>query len=394
MAHFILNFPFVLGWVILTLSTSFEWIILGRFITGFCVGLLGPAACIYIGETTAPKYRGVFLAGVTFAVSSGILIVHTLGWFFTWQTTAIICGFFPFTSYIIMGFVPESPSWLITQGRMEDALKAFKWLRGHDDAALKEFKSMVDAHKLNEADNSNDSVSSVFSWTKLKESFSTRIFLLPFVTLLIFFVTMQGSGLNVIIFYSITILKQVFGNSLNEYVATLIIDVVRLVAALVACILLKKCGRRPLMSISGIGTFISLFGLSIYILLSKQYEALKSYSWIPLVLLMFYVAIVSLGLNPLPWCMVGELFPTQYRALGSAIVTFTNFFTIFATVKTSPFLFENYGISGAFIIYSIITLIGTTYLIIYLPETKNKSLQEIEDEYRGKKMGENGTSAA
>lgn len=194
MAHFMLNFPFVLGWVILSMSTNIWWIMLGRFITGLCVGLLGPSAPVYIGETTAPKYRGLFLAGISLAVSLGIIIVHTLGWYFSWQVTALICAVFPFISYIIMAFVPESPSWLLAQGRIEEAAAAFQWLRGHDDAAKNEFKSMVDAHKANAS--TANSGQSIYNWNKLRDSFSLRIFLVPLVTLLIFFATMQGAGLN------------------------------------------------------------------------------------------------------------------------------------------------------------------------------------------------------
>lgn len=388
MSHFILNFPFVLGWVILSISTNIWWIMLGRFITGLCVGLLGPTAPVYIGETTAPKYRGLFLAGITLAVSGGIIIVHTLGWFFSWQVTALICATCPFASYIIMAFVPESPVWLLAQGRIEEATDAFHWFRGYDDEAKNEFMSMVDAHKANTNTNANRG-QSIYNWSKLKHSFSSRIFLLPLVTLLVFFATMQGGGLNAIIFYSVTILKQLLGDYLNEYVATLIIDIARLITSLVACIVIKKSGRRPLLMVSGIGTTVALLALALSVYLSNQYSESKNLTWIPLVILLMYIVMVSIGMNPLPWCMVGELFPAEHRALGSSIVTFFNFFCMFLTVKTSPFLFQFYGVTGAFSIYGIITLIGTAYLLVYLPETKNRTLQEIEDKYRGNQNSKN-----
>lgn len=385
MAHFILCFPFVIGWVVLSMSVNVGWILLGRFITGFCVGLVSPPAPVYIGEVTAPKYRGIFLACVTLGVSLGILIVHSLGMFFTWQITAIICGTFPFMSYILLAFVPESPSWLLAKGRTVEAEEAFKWLRGHDEETHKEFESMLEKQQNNNTNSDNDVRG---NWQKFKDTLTAQIFYKPLLILLIFFATMQFAGLNVIIFYSITILKQIIGGHINEYIATLIIDVVRLLASFIACIMLKKSGRRPLASISGAGTTICLLCLSLYLYVSKGSPELKSMSWIPLCCLAGYIAFVTVGMNPLPWCMVGELFPLQFRALGSAIVTFFNFFCVFMVIKTSPFLLKSYGGEGTFLLYGACTLLGTIYLVLFLPETRNRSLQEIENEFAGKNVSE------
>lgn len=391
----LLNFPFVLGWVILSISTNIEMILLGRLLTGLCTGVLGPAGPIFIGETSAPKYRGFLLAVFTLAVSVGVFVVHTLGWFCTWQTTGLICGICPFVSYIIMGFVPESPSWLLTQGRTPEAAVAFKWFRGHSEEATNEFRSMVDSHKAMESQaNGNSTNNSIYSWSKIKESFSSQIFLQPFFILLVFYGTMQGTGINVIIFYSVTILEQVLGNGLNKYLATFVVDIIRLIISVIACAVIRKCGRRPLLTYSGIGTAISLFTMALYLFLSDQYVELRNLSWIPMIILLVYISIVTIGLYPLPWCVVGELFATEHRALGSAIVTQFNFISMFIMVKSSPFLFEYYGIGSAFFIYGVVTLCGVAYLLIYLPETKNRSLQEIENEYRNMRSGSNRVSAA
>lgn len=394
MTLLILNFPFVLGWVVLSMSTNIEMIMVGRLVTGLCTGLLGPAAPIFIGETSAPALRGFLLAGITFAVSLGVFLVHTLGWFCTWQTTAVISGICPFISYILVGQVPESPSWLLSQNRTDEAAAAFKWFRGHDPEAVAEFKSMVEGQKFQEA-KGNLTNYSIYSWTRMKESFSTHTFLQPLFILLVFFGTMQGTGINVIIFYSVTIVEQVFGDGINKYVATFITDLLRLAVSIMACVIIRRVGRRSLLTYSGIATALSLFALSLYLFLVNEYVELKTMPWIPLVILLAYVAAVTIGMNPLPWCVVGELFATEHRALGSALVTQFNFISMFASVKSSPFLFEHYGIGNAFLIYGIITVCGMVYLLMYLPETRNRSLLEIENEFRTRRTGTtNKVSAA
>lgn len=190
--------------------------------------------------------------------------------------------------------------------------------------------------------------------------------------------------MNAVIFYTVTILKDSLGANTNEYVATLAIDIVRLIAALIACIVVKTVGRRSLTILSGCSTAICLFALSFYLNLSAD-NSLKNYVSIPLGLFVAYTLVISIGLMPLPWCLTGELWPRRFSAVGSALVTFFNFLYFFAVVKVSPIYFNIYGGSKMFLIYGMFTSIGTALLMALLPETKNKTLQEIEQYYTSKR---------
>ncbi|XP_055325147.1 facilitated trehalose transporter Tret1-like [Sitodiplosis mosellana] len=392
-----LNVPFTVGWCIISMSDCMFWLLFGRILTGFCCGVLSPTTPMYLSEISAPKYRGFFLASITLDVALGVLLTHFLAIYCTWNVNAIVCGFLPFIGYIATTFVPESPSWLLKKNCIHEAHHAFVWLRGCDESASIEFQSMVDAQIKNSAatsaQHSDDDTENNGSGAgrqhhpidHLRQLIAHKSFNTPLIILSIYFATLQFSGVNAVIFYTVTILKDsLSGTDIDEYVATLVIDAVRLVAALIACIVVKCAGRRPLTIFSGGSTAICLFGLSYYLSLSAE-NSLRNYASIPLALFVIYTLVLSVGINPLPWCLTGELFPLRYRAIGSAFVTAFNFLCFFTVVKTSPIYFSIYGGSKMFCFYGILTAIGTIFLTLVLPETKNKSLQEIEDNYTVKR---------
>lgn len=390
MTILICNVPFVVGWCIISMSKCITWLLIGRILTGFCVGVLSPTGPMYLSEITAPKYRGFFLASITFDVALGILSTHALALYCTWDVNAIICGCLPFIGYIVTAFVPESPAWLLKRNLIVEACHAYRWLRGCDETATKEFESMVDAHtkavqsQCDEVHNESNANHHFHPIDHLSKLIALKSFNTPLIILSVYFATLQFSGVNAVIFYTVTILKDSLGANINEYVATLVIDAVRLVAALIACVAVKNVGRRPLTIFSGSSTAICLFALSYYMHLSDG-DALKNYVSIPLGLFVVYTLVLSIGINPLPWCLTGELFPIRFRAIGSAFVTFFNFLCFFTVVKVSPIYFRLYGGSTIFFFYGMLTSIGTVFLMAFLPETKNKSLQEIEDNYTAKR---------
>uniref|UniRef100_A0A182IUY7 Major facilitator superfamily (MFS) profile domain-containing protein n=1 Tax=Anopheles atroparvus TaxID=41427 RepID=A0A182IUY7_ANOAO len=384
-AHLLLNVTFAVGWCVLSMAHSYPQILAGRFITGFSCGLVGPPASVYIAETSDPRYRGILLAGVTFAVSAGILLAHLFGTFFHWQTAALLCSLFMAVAYLLMLVSPESPAWLLRRGDRTEAEASFRWLRGFDAASRQEFEAMV-------ARAESDSVRGEKGPGETGEHPSSsgegsryrrREFLMPLATLLVFFATMQFSGVNIVAFYSIALMQTTIGSDdINEYLAMLIVDLVRVATSLVACVLLRSVGRRPLAMASGIGTTISLIGLSIFLYFQTSIPLYRNYSWLSLVFLISYIVFVGIGLFPLPWCMTGEIFPAATRGLGSGLTSSFNFVCFFVVVKTGPTLFATVGVNGTFLVYGVISLLGTLLLYVILPETKNRTLQEIEEQFR------------
>lgn len=374
----VLNVLFVIGWIIFCFSAGIYGLLLGRFVTGFCVGLLSPLMPVYISEITQPTYRGLFLSLQGVTVTFGIFMSHALGIYVKWKMVAVICATIPFISYILVAMIPESPSWLLDNEQIDEAAKSFTWFRGYGAEAMDEWQKLVEGQKLSKMQNDAMGFKNILTMAR------TKSFYKPFVILLIYFATFQFSGANVITFYTITILKNSLGDNINEYSATMIVDISRFGTSVLSCIVVKKIGRRPLTTFSGIATTISLFGLSAYLHAASTNEHLKSLYAIPLIFFTLFIVFNTIGLNPLAWILTGELFPLRFRNIGTALVTFSNFVWFFISVKTTPGLFIVIGERVVFLLFGLCCLIGTMVLSMILTETRNKTLQEIEDSYGDK----------
>lgn len=383
MSHMIVCVPMVLGWVAIACCELFykapDVLLLGRFITGAASGILGPPVSVFIGEISIPKNRGLFLGGISLSIALGILIAHILGTFFTWKMTAVISAFLPLICYVLIKFVPESPAWLLARGELEKAEKSFKWFRGSSIESMDEFRNMVNRHLSEKHVASEQPKPSTMD--NFKKNFTKKEFLYPLGIILVFFSTLQFSGVNAVVFYTVTILKTTLKQGINEYFAMILIDCIRVFMSIVACICMKNFGRRPISLIGTTGTAVSFLGLAFFLYLMQNKILSENAYWLPLLCFVSFVIFTTLGLVPMPWCLVGELFPLHQRGLGTGISTAWNFVAFFIVVKTSPKLFLEYGSVTTFVMYGCVALAGAVFLWFKLPETKNKTLQDIEDNF-------------
>lgn len=387
-AHFILCIPKFLGWITIYLAPNFGILLVGRILGGLSAGLLATLFPTYLGEVSEPKYRGFFLVGPSTALALGILATHVLGTFLHWRTVALLAAILPLLTTFVLLFVPETPCWLISQNRFNDALESFRWLRGISSASKHEFEQMWDKHKETENINTEDNF-----WNKAYLAFKRPEFVKPFMIIFCCFFTMQFSGPYIVAFYSVTILSKILGTTINEYWVMNSIDVLRLIMVIIASALLRVVRRRVLLLTSGIGTTISATGLSLFLYGTRFFPSLIEFSWFSVILLVSYIFFISIGIFVLPWCMAGELYPLDCRSLGSSLNISINFFLFFICVKIAPALFESLGIDGAFLFYGSIALIGTIILGIILPETKNRTLVDIQMQFIKKNevvIGRNG----
>lgn len=381
-AQLMLSTCFVAGWIIIGFSNDIMGLILfGRFITGFCQGWLGPLGPVFVGEISSPAYRGFFLAALSLGIALGVFLSHLFGTFIHWSMASLLCGLFPLIGGIAIYYAPESPAWLASKNRIDECVLSFQWYRGKSSAMKAELDKMIaEQSKIDKTKGKLET---------LKENIKKPEFWKPLSIMTTFFVITQLSGVNVICAYTTDMMKVLIGNHSSKhyaYAAMLSIDVLRVMSLVVACILLRRSGRRPMAIFSGVFTSMSFIALAMYLYLVKNGNIRHISPFISLGLMAFYIVVSSMGISPLPWNMVGELFASETKGIGSGISVMMTSVAFFATVKSAPAMFHSIGHHGTYLFYGISTLLGTIFLYLCLPETKDKTLLQIEEYFRyGKK---------
>lgn len=389
-SHLLTIIPILTGWFLIVLANSVAHLILARFLQGVSMGMMGPLGSIIVAEMTHPRNRGAFLTGVSLSLTTGVLFSHTVGTYLSWQQVALASSFITFSSLLLIIFAPESPSWLISKGRYEEASTIFYWLRGVGEDE-DELESMITNQKMMRKS----------SVAGQKLSIRTRIvrgfryfgmtirkpeFFKPVLIMLFLYVTFQFSGINVISSYAIDIIKQVVGPEANARMLMVAMDIERLICNILAVFLMRSFKRRTVLFSSGSICILSYLAKGGYVY-AKQNNMLPPAiqgQWFPILLLAVYMFSLTIGISSVPFAVAGEIFPLEYRGLGGGISVLPLSMNFFIAVKSFPILTSAIGLSLTYILYAGIVLICLTTLYFLLPETKDRTLQEIEDTFRGR----------
>ncbi|XP_060533871.1 facilitated trehalose transporter Tret1-like isoform X2 [Cylas formicarius] len=364
--------PTFAGWIIIYCARNVDMLLVGRFLTGLNAGILAPATGVYIGETSEPRYRGFLLGGISLAISVGLLLVHVLGTFLHWKTAASVCSTIPILGWLLMLPTPESPPWLAKKGCSAGAETSFRWLRGGSEESQRELDIMLTNQKNHVERNLTP------------KSFLVPEFLKPLGILTMLLVVSQWSGINAVNFYSVSLMKTAAGPGIDEYLATVFIDVVRVAASVVACLLIRKFDRRRLAVFGSLGTSIALFMLTAHIYLARFLrQSSSTLFFVPVVALALYISFVAVAYVALPWTLLGELLPLTNRSVGSAVASCAAFLAMFSVVKTMPGMFDLLGADGTFLVYGVIAFLGVGFVYLVLPETRGRTLSEIEVYFKG-----------
>ncbi|XP_075987278.1 facilitated trehalose transporter Tret1-like [Anticarsia gemmatalis] len=384
-AHFAVIMPTLLSWFIITLAFNFEMLFAARLLQGLSIGMMSPLRSVLIGEYTSPKNRGAFLTTVSLTQSFGIFLVHLIGSFLSWQMTAVICVIFPFISLVMTIYSPESPSWLVTKGRHEDCRKVFHWLRGDDENA--ELEEMIHARVLFERARISEKFE--HKTNRLQDMWSTiqkKEFYKPIILMMHAHVLINFSGGTTMSAYSTVIVASVLGPEADAYFWMIFLDAQRFVFNTIAVFAINRFKRRTMMFSTGALSVFSQLALAGY-LYFKQHDSLPYDSlWIPILLINLKILAVAVGTLPLPNVIGGEVFPLEYRSIGGTISLASFSGTLFLVLKTFTGLVESIGMSGVYLVYGGIIAYCMVVIWLLLPETKGKTLQQIEDEFRGKPL--------
>ncbi|XP_022183985.1 facilitated trehalose transporter Tret1 isoform X2 [Nilaparvata lugens] len=365
--------PFILSFLLIASATNVATILAGRSISGFCVGIASLALPVYLGETVQPEVRGTLgLLPTTFG-NSGILICFIAGKYLDWSLLAMLGAAIPVPFLLCMFLIPETPRWFVEKGKQQRARKALQWLRGNNTDVSYEFS---------EIEKSNKDAEKCENESAFKELFSAK-YSRPLIISIGLMFFQQLSGINAVIFYTVSIFKDA-GSTIDENLSTIIVGIVNMGSTFVATMLIDRLGRKILLYVSSTLMTITLLilGTFFYVKNVMQIDTTE-YGWVPLGSFVVFVIGFSIGFGPIPWLMLGEILPAKIRGTAAALATGFNWSCTFLVTKSFSDLKAILGQHGAFWMFGVICLFGLVFVILLVPETQGKSLEDIERNLTG-----------
>ncbi|CAB0006009.1 unnamed protein product, partial [Nesidiocoris tenuis] len=212
--------------------------------------------------------RGMMGSLPALFMAIGILVSYILGTFLSWYALAGVSAAFPASLFVLLQFLPESPTWLQIHGRTTEAKSAFEWLQRESAVATVELSTIETVKETVASLRTNEEKTETEKKTILKgaytrEALLRRPVLVPFGIAVGILIFQQVSGIDSIVFYTVSIF-QASGSTLGEYEATIIVGAVQVVATIAAIMLVDAHGRRPLLLASGATMAVSMTGLGVY----------------------------------------------------------------------------------------------------------------------------------
>ena len=345
----------------LTFADSYTIFLTGRFISGVAIGFSAIVSPIYLGEIAPPRFRGRFVSLFQLMLGVGILLAYTINLLFAlkygWRLAFFISLIPAAIQLIGLFFLPETPAWLFSHHNKKKAAKTLKHLRENS-----EWKESLHEMKTNEE-----------LETGIKESiWNPRFRLVIFIGLLLS-IFQQITGINAVIYYAPKLFNSSQATSTHQaLLATLAVGIVNVVATIIALSFLDRLGRRLFLLIGVAGMLIC------QLLLSSAYAQQPVMEGLALAGAMGFVAFFAIGLGPITWVILSEIFPLKIRGKAIGIALFANWLFNYIIAFTFLILIQKLGISGTFLLYGIITLAALFFIYFFIPETKGKSLEEIE----------------
>lgn len=354
--------PILVGFVIKAFASNIQVLYAARFLMGLGAGTNYVVLPMYLGEIAEDRNRGAISGTMVTFVALGVLFAYVIGSLTTIQVFSLICviplGIF-LVAYTL--YCPESPIYLALIGsdkRLKiSVLKLRNKLENEIDKEIFEINSSVQqtTHKKLEFKN-------IFGSKSVR-----RGLMLCVGTTFV----QQFSGINPVVSY----LQPIFELSavrLQPELASAIIGAVQIIMTTISSIIVDRLGRKILLLLSATGIYTSLTILGLYL-----YFNFASLNWLPILCLIIYMMSFNVGLSPIPWTLMGELFAPDIKSVSSTILCVINFAFNFLTLVIFPILIEAIGLAPTFWIFAGLTFLGSIFVWKCLPETKGKSLEEI-----------------
>ncbi|KAM3300278.1 hypothetical protein ACQJBY_041348 [Aegilops geniculata] len=342
--------PNIIGWLAISFAKDTSFLYMGRLLEGFGVGVIS----------------------YTLSVTIGIVLAYILGMFVPWRMLAVI-GILPCTILIPgLFFIPESPRWLAKMNKMEDFETSLQVLRGFETDITSEVNDIKRA------------VTSANKRAAIRfQELNQKKFRMPLILGIGLLILQQLSGINAILFYASSIFKA--AGITNSDLATSGLGGIQVLATLVTTWLLDRAGRRILLIISSAGMTISLLAVAVIFFIkdtvSQDSHMYYILSMVSLLAIVAYVIAFSFGMGAIPWVIMSEILPVSIKSLAGSFATLANWLTSFGITMTANLLLS-WSAGGTFVSYMLVSAFTLVFVILWVPETKGRTLEEIQWSFR------------
>jgi MFS transporter, SP family, galactose:H+ symporter len=353
---------FTAGSILCAVATSIGVLIAGRI----AIGVASYTAPLYIGEMAPPKLRGGLVTLNQLAITVGILLAYVVdAWFAPEGNWRLMFGFGVLPALALglgIAMLPESPRWLLLHQRKLEAIKILSRIR-----ETKEITTEVN-DILEHAESGFGQLADLVSPTVVRVLFCGVVLA----------IIQQITGINTVIYYAPTIFQQAgFQSAEGSIIATAGVGLVNVLVTIISIPLLDRVGRRPLLLASLGGMSLSLAALGVGFAVGGA--VLK---WIGVLSLAIYIASFAIGLGPVFWLLISEIFPLKIRGQAASIATMANWLSNFLVSLTFLSLLNRLGSVSTFLLYAVLSLGGLWFCFRFVPETKGVPLEKIERDLR------------
>ncbi len=362
--------PSIAGWVLIIMAKNVWMMIVGRIFLGVSLGFSSVIVPVYIGEIAQKDTRGVLGTFFQLMLAMGVLFVYITGAFQSVPWLNASCLTVPLVFGILLALIPETPVFFVIKNKDKKAEKSLKWYRGRSFNINEELAGLQAEEKERQELNENRSIKDILRDRTAQKSLIIVIGL---------GILQQACGINVITFYNTEIFQEA-KTTLSPSLQSIILGIMQLIMSFVATLIIEKLGRKVLCVGSALTMCLCLMALGFYFFVKQQLDVdVPNLTWLPVTCMSLLVCAFGVGIGAVSFILFGEICSNDIKGFAVGTAMTLNWLSAFFVTKFFTNLVQLLGIGPTFWIFSIFNFLGALFIFFLIPETKGRTLSEIQE---------------